>query len=124
MGGYYFDLRDSEGLIVDEEGLELQDVEAAQEEAVLSLSDATRDGLRRSDGALNQMTIEVRTDTARSRASVSRSMSPDGISSRDLLVLPRSYARARRTAACSRSLSFSHRSLSARERFSSASTSA
>jgi hypothetical protein len=62
MGRYYFDLRDSEGFTFDEEGLELQDVEAAQEEAALSLADAARDGLRRSDGTLNQMTIEIRTD--------------------------------------------------------------
>ena len=63
MGRYYFDLRDSEGLAVDELRLELLDVQAAQEEAVLSLADAARNGLRTSDGALNQMTIEVRTDT-------------------------------------------------------------
>jgi hypothetical protein len=62
MGRYYFDLRDNEGLTVDEEGLELQDIQAAQEEAARSLADAARDGLRKSDGALNQMTIEVRTD--------------------------------------------------------------
>ena len=62
MGRYYFDLRDSEGLAVDEEGLELQDFAAVQEEAALSLADAARDGLRRSDGELNQISIEVRTD--------------------------------------------------------------
>ena len=62
MGLYYFDLKDSEGLAVDEEGLELQCVQAVQEEAALSLADAVRNGLRRSDGALNQITVEVRTD--------------------------------------------------------------
>jgi hypothetical protein len=62
MGRYYFDLRDSEGLAIYEEGLELQDVQAAQEEAVLSLANAARDGLRRYDGALNQLSVEVRTD--------------------------------------------------------------
>ena len=62
MGRYYFDLRDSEGLAIDEEGLELQDFAAVQEEAALSLADAARDGLRRSDGELNQISIEVRTD--------------------------------------------------------------
>ena len=62
MKRYYFDLRDGQGLTADEEGLELQDVQAVQEEAALSLADAARDGLRRSDGALNQMTVEVRTD--------------------------------------------------------------
>ena len=62
MGRYYFDLRDSEGLAVDEEGLELGDVQSAQEEAALSLADAARDSRCRSDGGLHQMTIEVRTD--------------------------------------------------------------
>jgi hypothetical protein len=62
MKRYYFDLRDSEGLTVDEEGLELQDAQAAQDEAALSLADAARDSLGRSDGALHQMAIEVRTD--------------------------------------------------------------
>ncbi len=62
MGRYYFDLRDSEGLAVDEEGLELHDIQAAGEEAALSLADAARDGLRRSDGSLNQLSVEVRTD--------------------------------------------------------------
>ncbi len=62
MGRYYFDLRDSEGLAVDEEGLELQDLQEAGEEAALSLADAARDGLRRPDGSLNQLSIEVRTD--------------------------------------------------------------
>ena len=62
MGRYYFDLRDSEGLAVDEEGLELQDIQEAGEEAALSLADAARDGLRRPDGSLNQLSVEVRTD--------------------------------------------------------------
>lgn len=62
MGRYYFDLKDSEGLAVDEEGLELQDIQAAGEEAARSLADAARDGLRRSDGSLNQLSVEVRTD--------------------------------------------------------------
>ena len=63
MGRYYFDLRDSEGLAVDEEGLELHNLQEAGEEAALSLADAARDGLCRADGSLNQLSIEVRTDT-------------------------------------------------------------
>lgn len=63
MGRYYFDLRDSEGLAVDEEGLELKDIQAAGEEAALSLADVARDGLHRSGGSLNQLSVEVRTDT-------------------------------------------------------------
>jgi hypothetical protein len=76
MGRYYFDLRDSEGLAVDEEGLELQDLQEAGEEAALSLADATRDGLRRPDGSLNQLSIEVRTD-AGPFMRVSFSFNPD-----------------------------------------------
>jgi hypothetical protein len=62
LGRYYFDLRDSEGLAVDEEGLDLQDIQAAGEEAALSLADAARNGLRRPDGSFNQLSVEVRTD--------------------------------------------------------------
>ena len=63
MVRYYFDLKDSGGLLaVDDEGLELKDIQAAQEEAALSLADAARDCLRTSDDALTQMMIEVRTD--------------------------------------------------------------
>jgi hypothetical protein len=76
MGRYYFDLRDSEGLAVDEEGLELQDIREAGEEAALSLADAARDGLRRSDGSLNQLSVEVRTD-AGPFMQVSFSFTPD-----------------------------------------------
>jgi hypothetical protein len=52
----------SEGLAVDEEGLELQDFQAAQEEAALSLADAAWDSPRGSDDSFTQMMIEVRTD--------------------------------------------------------------
>jgi hypothetical protein len=63
MVRYYFDLKDSGGLLaVDDEGLELKDIQAAQEEAALSLADAARDCLRTSDDALTQMMVEVRTD--------------------------------------------------------------
>ena len=63
MGRYYFDLRDREGLAVDEEDVELQDIQAAGEEAALSLADAARDGPRGSDGSLNQLSVEVRTNS-------------------------------------------------------------
>jgi uncharacterized protein DUF6894 len=63
MKRYYFDRRDSEGLtVVMKKGLKLQDAQAAQDEAALSLPDAARDSLGRSDGPLHQMAIEVRTD--------------------------------------------------------------
>jgi hypothetical protein len=76
MGRYYFDLRDSEGLAVDEEGLELRDVQEAGEEAALSLADATRDNLYRGDGSFNQLSVEVRTD-AGPFMRVSFSFNPD-----------------------------------------------
>jgi hypothetical protein len=66
MRRYYFDLRDDQGLIVDEEGLELGDIRTVQEEAARSLSDMTRDPVRRSAatqaGTLSLMAIEVRDD--------------------------------------------------------------
>jgi hypothetical protein len=64
MRRYYFDLRDDKGVVVDEEGLDLRDLQAVQEEAARSLSDMARDAMRRSAGtqagALTQMAIEVR----------------------------------------------------------------
>jgi hypothetical protein len=38
MAVYYFDLREGGAFVVDEEGMELRDVEAAQAEAARSLS--------------------------------------------------------------------------------------
>jgi hypothetical protein len=38
MAVYYFDFRDGEAFLVDEEGMELRDVEAAQNEAARSLA--------------------------------------------------------------------------------------
>ena len=36
---YYFDMRDSDGLVIDEEGVELPTLAAAQEEAARSLAE-------------------------------------------------------------------------------------
>jgi uncharacterized protein DUF6894 len=59
-------MRDDEGLVVDEEGLELGNIQAVQEEAERSLSDMARDTVRVSAGppagALTEMSIEVRDD--------------------------------------------------------------
>ncbi len=38
MKRYYFDMRDGDGFAPGEEGLELPDIEAAQQEAALSLA--------------------------------------------------------------------------------------
>ena len=66
MPHYYLDLRDDDDLAVDEEGLELRDVAAVQEEAAQSLADMARDAVRGPsyDGTRNhQMAIEVRDET-------------------------------------------------------------
>ena len=61
MARYYFDLRDGDELIIDEEGLELRDTRAVQREAALSLSGFARDSVGSFNGAQShQMTIAVR----------------------------------------------------------------
>jgi uncharacterized protein DUF6894 len=63
MPRYYFDLRDSSGLSADEEGTELRDLSAAQEEAARSLGDMARDAARQIKlETVQQMAIEVRDD--------------------------------------------------------------
>ena len=63
MRRYYFDVIDECGVAVDDEGLELRDLRAAQEEAARSMADAARDAvIRQPAGALAHMSIEVRDD--------------------------------------------------------------
>ena len=47
MQRYYFDLRDDDGLTIDDEGIELPDLRAARYEASRSVVDAARDVLLR-----------------------------------------------------------------------------
>lgn len=62
MQRYYFDVIDEHGVAVDDEGLVLRGIEAAQEAARL-MADAARDEvLRQSAGAPTQMSIQVRDD--------------------------------------------------------------
>jgi hypothetical protein len=58
---YYFDMRDSDGLVIDEEGVELPTLAAAQEEAARSLADMARDAdiASQKQNAL-EMAVEVR----------------------------------------------------------------
>ncbi|MBT1515451.1 hypothetical protein KIP88_33775 [Bradyrhizobium sp. SRL28] len=66
MPHYYLDLRDEDNLAVDEEGLELRDVAAVQEEATQSLAEMAGDAVRGPsyDGNRNhRMAIEVRDET-------------------------------------------------------------
>jgi len=76
MSVYYFDLRDGDGLVVDEVGLELHDTGAAQHEAARTLAGFAWDAARRYDGPGHQMAIEVR-DT---RRPVWKSNSPSRLS--------------------------------------------
>ena len=58
---YYFDHRDWDGLFVDDEGMELHGMEAVQNEAIRSMTDAMREVLRwpiRAGG----VSVEVRDD--------------------------------------------------------------
>lgn len=58
---YYFDLRDDDTLVPDEEGLEISDIELVQEEAARSLVDMARFAI--SGRPIFRMAIEVRDET-------------------------------------------------------------
>ncbi|WP_439400304.1 DUF6894 family protein (plasmid) [Bradyrhizobium sp. PMVTL-01] len=62
MPRYYFDLRDGTHLGRDEEGLDLPDMEAVQNEATRALSDLARDAIRATAalGVTRNLSIEVR----------------------------------------------------------------
>jgi len=51
MAIYYFDLRDGEAFVVDEEGVELRDGEAALNEAARTLAGFAWDSMRSARGA-------------------------------------------------------------------------
>lgn len=60
MAVYYFDLRDGDELVVDEEGMELCDTVAVQNEAARSLARIAWDAMRTEETQAQQMAIEVR----------------------------------------------------------------
>ena len=61
MTRYYFDVRDNDGLIPDDEGLELQTLAGVEEEAARSLAEMARDAVLGADEAANyKMAIEAR----------------------------------------------------------------
>jgi hypothetical protein len=62
MTRYYFDLRDANGLSVDDEGYEFPDLASVQWEAVLSLVDRSRNFSKGSAEWLTDLAIEVRDD--------------------------------------------------------------
>ena len=60
MPQYYFHLRDSNGVAVDDVGVELRDLEAAQQEAARALADMAREAVSDKTGEHAQhMAVEV-----------------------------------------------------------------
>lgn len=66
MPRYYFDLRDGDCLAPDEEGVDLPDLVAVQNEAARAIADLARDTIRtsRSFGAARGLVIEARVRAA------------------------------------------------------------
>jgi len=64
MTRYYFDLRDGDNVVPDEEGLELYDIEAVRTEAAYALTDLARDVIRAKliSGGTRDLAVEVRDD--------------------------------------------------------------
>lgn len=63
MTRYYFDLRDDDGITVDEEGMELSNTARVQEEAARSVADMARDLIMTDNGTVpREMAIGVRDD--------------------------------------------------------------
>ena len=64
MPRYYFDMLEGDDIVPDDEGLELDSLEAVQEEAARSLADMARDAIRKHNGAQRHraIAIEVRDD--------------------------------------------------------------
>ena len=61
MAIYYFDLRDGDEIVPDEEGVELRDLLAVQEEAARALAGLSWDSVQNFKGAQShRMSIEVR----------------------------------------------------------------
>ena len=62
MTRYYFDVRDDHCLALDDEGVELSNVDAVQEEAARSLADIARDAVLNLRGCakVRDLVIEVR----------------------------------------------------------------
>jgi hypothetical protein len=65
MPRYFFDFREEDGVVVDNEGVQLATLEAVQDEAAHSLADFARDEARRfnpNTDLVRQLGIEVRHD--------------------------------------------------------------
>jgi len=64
MRRYFFDVRGGGDIVPDEEGMELSNIDAAQNEATRALADMARDEVRTRNGSGSacDLTIEVRDD--------------------------------------------------------------
>ena len=63
MPRYYFDFADDKGLLVDDEGMEFQNLEAVQDETARCLAEMARDAARTfKGGSVQQMAVKVRDD--------------------------------------------------------------
>jgi hypothetical protein len=63
MRRYFFDMRDDDGLSLDEEGLECRDLRAVRAEAARALADMARDAVHMTTApSVHSMSIEVRDD--------------------------------------------------------------
>ena len=63
MPRYYFDMRDADGVVPDEEGMDLATMKAVQQEAAQALAYMVRDAIgEHPNGPLGPMVIEVRDD--------------------------------------------------------------
>jgi len=60
MALYFFDLRDEAEFVIDEEGTELRDMRAVQDETARALSGLAWDAIRSDGIKCQQMIIEVR----------------------------------------------------------------
>ena len=63
MPRYYFDASDNESFTADEVGLDLQDIDAARDEAARGLADMARDALP--EGMRRTLAIEVKDEFKR-----------------------------------------------------------
>jgi hypothetical protein len=62
MTRYYFDLREGDILVVDEEGLELPDIESVHQQAAKSVLDMAKDAVVERGGRMQWMAIDARDD--------------------------------------------------------------
>ena len=60
MPRFYFDLQDNDGLVIDDEGVEL-DMDAVQKEAAFTMADAVREKLR-GPVTTGEIAVQVRDD--------------------------------------------------------------